>query len=439
MFQQLMKGVLTGGMLLGLPGLTLANSVSVALSSAKRVSAAIGFVITVSSAFVSSVFVSYVFISYSFVSYAYASAATDSETRSTILFTGSSQGMPYQVERIAQQQGTPWGIAFVDDQHLLVTFREGKAMLLNLDSGDWQQLSGMPHVAVYGQGGLLDVAKEPKPSGKPWYYFTYSQSVTGKSGQAATALARAKLEGNRLIQWQELLVTQSASDTSRHFGSRIAFDQSDHLFFSVGDRGHRPNGQDMTTHAGKILRLNLDGSVPEDNPFVRTPNALHEIWSLGHRNPQGMAYDSTTGRLWSIEHGPRGGDEINLIRKGVNYGWPVTSHGKEYWGPVDVGEATEKAGIESPKKVYIPSIAPGSLMLYTGSSFPAWRGNLFSGALKLRHLNRVEPQADGSIRHEERLLESLDERIRALAQSPEGWIYFSTDSGGIYRIRPSDQ
>jgi glucose/arabinose dehydrogenase len=186
------------------------------------------------------------------------------------------------------------------------------------------------------------------------------------------------------------------------------------------------------------MRLRLDGSIPDDNPFLSRDNALPEIWSYGHRNPQGLLYDNNTGNLWSIEHGPRGGDEINLVVKGANYGWPVISYGKEYWGPVSIGEGTEKPGMEQPVKVYIPSIAPGSLLLYSATAFPQWQGNLFSGALKLRHLNRVSISVDNKAIAEERLLGDLNERIRALAQSPEGWIYFSTDSGKIIRMRPRE-
>ena len=266
-----------------------------------------------------------------------------------------------------------------------------------------------------------------------WIYFTYSKELQGKG---VTTLARARLNGKRLVAFQDMLITRSASTTGRHFGSRITFDGTGHLFFSVGDRGVRPNGQDLSTHAGSILRLTLDGSVPENNPFVQQRNALPEIWSYGHRNPQGIFYDRKQRRLWSIEHGPRGGDEINLILPGRNYGWPVISYGKEYWGPVQVGEGTEKEGMEQPVKFYVPSIAPGSLIVYSGKAFPAWKGNLFAGALKLTHLNRVEIDSSGRAVAEERLLEGLGERIRALVESPQGWLYFSTDSGRIFRLRP---
>ncbi|BCO30452.1 dehydrogenase [Thiohalobacter sp. COW1] len=338
-----------------------------------------------------------------------------------------------RLETVAEGLGIPWGMAFLDAGTLLFTERAGRVGRLNLATGAVSYLDGVPGVYAEGQGGLLDIAPAPDHAETGWIYFTYAKPV---DGQGATTLARARLSGDRLVDWQELIVTQSRSDTTRHFGSRIAFDGRGHLFFGIGDRGVRPNGQDLSTHAGSVLRLKLDGSVPQDNPFVGREDVLPEIWSYGHRNPQGLVYDSGHDRLWLIEHGPRGGDEINLVTPGANYGWPVVSHGQEYWGPVDVGEATSKPGMTDPVKVYIPSIAPGSLLLYSGQAFPDWQGDLFSGALKLRHLNRVTLDADGNPTGEQRLLQDLDARIRALAESPEGWLYLSTDSGRIYRLRP---
>lgn len=347
-----------------------------------------------------------------------------------------SQSNPnFKLELLAQGLGVPWGMAFLNDRELIFTERQGNIRILDLESLEITTLRGAVEVDAEGQGGMLDVATGPDYTTRGWLYFTYSKSTV--SG-AVTTLARARRMGNQLSDWQELLVTDSATSGYRHFGSRIAFDQQGHVFFGVGDRGERDSAQDLSSHAGTIMRLRLDGSIPDDNPFLSRDNALPEIWSYGHRNPQGLLYDNNTGNLWSIEHGPRGGDEINLVVKGANYGWPVISYGKEYWGPVSIGEGTEKPGMEQPVKVYIPSIAPGSLLLYSATAFPQWQGNLFSGALKLRHLNRVSISMDNKAIAEERLLGDLNERIRALAQSPEGWIYFSTDSGKIIRMRPRE-
>ncbi|VAW93854.1 PQQ-dependent oxidoreductase, gdhB family [hydrothermal vent metagenome] len=349
-------------------------------------------------------------------------------------FMVSSEGLKLKVELVAEGLGIPWGLAFISENTLLVTERSGLVSLLYLDKGIKIALKNMPRVMVVGQGGMLDVALSPDYKKTGWIYFTYVKEV---NGEGTTVLARSKISNDKFTQWQELLVSRSATDTGYHFGSRIAFDGEAHVFFSIGDRGERPNGQDLTNHAGSIIRLNLDGSIPEDNPFVKVKGALPEIWSYGHRNSQGLAYDFVNKRLWSIEHGPRGGDEINLILKGENYGWPIISHGKEYWGPVSVGEGTHRKGMQDPVKVYIPSIAPGSLIIYNGNALPAWKGNLLSGALKLRHINRVVIDKAGKEVKEERLFKSMNERIRALTQSSEGWIYFSTDSGKIYRVRPT--
>jgi glucose/arabinose dehydrogenase len=348
--------------------------------------------------------------------------------------TFKSEGMEITVERVAKGLNIPWGMTFLSATKLLVTEREGQILLLNLKQSTKTILKNIPNVMAEGQGGMLDIALSPNYKNNGWIYFTYVKDI---DGEGATVLARAKLKQNRFYKWQELLVSESTTDTSRHFGSRIAFDKKGHVFFGIGDRGERPNAQDLTNHAGSIMRLNLDGSIPNDNPYVNSKTILTEIWSYGHRNPQGLAYDHKFNRLWEIEHGPRGGDEINFIKKGANYGWPIISYGKEYWGPLAIGEGTHRQGMEQPVKVYVPSIAPGSLLIYSGNAFPKWQGNLFSGALKLRHINRIVLNKKGEAINEERLLKSLDNRIRALTQSPEGWIYFSTDSGEIYRIRPN--
>jgi aldose sugar dehydrogenase len=337
------------------------------------------------------------------------------------------------VELVVEDLGVPWGMAFLSADEIIFTQRNGKIGIVNTQNSKLSWLKNIPSVYHDGQAGLLDVAISPEYKKSGWIYFTYSKKINSKS---ATTLARAKLKNNTLYNWQDLLISKSTEENSYHYGSRIAFDTKGHVFFSIGDRGVRTNAQNLNNHAGSVIRLNLDGSIPKDNPFIDNINALPEIWSYGHRNPQGLVYDQQTDRLWLIEHGPRGGDEINLVLAKHNYGWPIISYGKEYWGPVNVGEGTHKKGMQQPIKTYIPSIAPGSLMLYSGKTFPSWQGNLFSGALKLRHLNRVKINSQGKAVDEERLLEALNERIRCVIQSPEGWIYLSTDSGKILRIKP---
>jgi len=354
---------------------------------------------------------------------------------SSALHVIESENMKLRLEQVADGLGIPWGMSFISGSEMLVTERSGGVRLLDVRSGKSRILKNIPAVLPAGQGGMLDVAVSPDYKNDGWIYFTYVKDVAADT-DGATVLARAKLAGDSFIDWQDLLVTRSDTEEDYHFGSRIALDNDGHVYFGVGDRGVRANAQDLSNHAGSIMRLNLDGSVPKDNPYSINKTFLPEVWSIGHRNPQGLAFDAENNRLWEIEHGPRGGDEINLIRAGANYGWPVISYGMEYWGPVAVGESTHREGMEQPVVQYTPSIAPGSLLLYSAEAMPAWKGNLFAGALKLQHINRIVLSKQGEVVKEERLLEELDERIRALAQSPQGWLYFSTDSGKIYRIRP---
>lgn len=339
----------------------------------------------------------------------------------------------FKTEQLTVLPGVVWGMAQLDSNTLIYTLRQGEVGLLTLSTGKTRALSGLPAIRGGGQGGLMDVAVPPNFSAQGWIYFTYSKQSAGK---AVTTLARAKLNGSALSNWQDLLVTQSGSNKAVHFGSRITFDDQGHVFFGVGDRGLRESAQNNQNHSGTIMRLNLDGSVPKDNPFVGQANALPEIYSYGHRNPQGLHFDQLSRRLWEVEHGPRGGDEINLIAPAKNYGWPVISFGKEYWGPIAVGEGTKKAGMEQPVKVYTPSIAPGSLVVYRGDAFPEWQGNVLVSALKLTHINRVELNQAGKAVAETRLLGELGERIRALLVGDEGYLYFSTDSGKIMRLVP---
>lgn len=342
--------------------------------------------------------------------------------------TEVSEGQKFNILELAADLDIVWGMTFISPDLMVFTQKSGALSTLNLKDLKIEKIEGAPKAHSEGQAGLLDVLKDPDSD---WIYFTYAKP----SGETAvTTLARAKLKNNKLIQWSDLLITKSQSDDVKHFGSRIAF-SGDYVFFSLGDRGHRPNGQDLKTHAGSILRLHKDGRVPEDNPFVKEAKALPEIWSWGHRNVQGLAYDQQNDNLWAIEHGPRGGDELNLIKKGANYGWPVVSLGREYWNPFRVGEATSKEGMVDPVMQYTPSIAPGSLLLYSGKVFTHWKGNLFSGALALTHLNRLVLEGT-RVTKEERLLKKLDYRIRAVIEGPDGLLYLSTDDGKILQIAP---
>lgn len=350
---------------------------------------------------------------------------------SQTVLTFTSEGMKIKVERVSSNLGVVWGMTFVSDEKILFTEKSGEIGILNLNTKKIKYLENTPNVLYQGQGGLLDVSISPNFKINKEMFFTYVREI---NGNGVTVLSKAELKNDELVNWKDLLVSKSNTSISRHFGSEITFDDKGHVFFSIGDRGERPNSQDLATHAGSIIRLNLDGSIPKDNPFVGQKGKLSEIYSYGHRNPQGLFYDKTTKELWSIEHGPRGGDEINLVEKGLNYGWPVISYGKEYWNPLSVGEGTHKEGMEQPKKVYVPSIAPSSLIVYRGDKFPRWNGNILSGALKLRHLNRIIVNSKNEAVKEERFLEDLGERIREVIQSPDGNIFISTDSGNIFKL-----
>lgn len=362
-----------------------------------------------------------------------SSGYTASVASTKSVLNGSYLQHDFKVELLTESSNVPWGMTFVSSHEVFITQRDGQAILLNMNSGQTQDIHGLPEVLAEGQGGLLDVATNPFSSQAQWLYFTYSKPTPAGG---VTTLAKARLMNSRLQNWEDLLVTDSATSTSRHYGSRITFDDKGHVFFTVGDRGERDNAQNPANHAGTVIRLNLNGTTPLDNPFVDQSNRRKEIWSFGHRNPQGIAFDQANQRLWVIEHGPRGGDELNLIMKGKNYGWPVISYGKEYWAPIAVGESTHKEGMEQPMKYYVPSIAPGSLLFYNGRAFPNWQNHLFIGALKLTHLNVLMLDQEGNVKNETRLLKTLNERIRSLTESPEGHILFGTDSGNVFIIKP---
>lgn len=333
-------------------------------------------------------------------------------------------------EKIANFSGVVWGMDFIDENTLIINKKDGEVLLYKLDL---KKMKNLAKIDIYynGQAGLLDVKVSPNFKSDNTIYFTYVKDV---NGMGATTLAKAKFINDSLVYFEDILVTKSRTNKSFHFGSRITFDNDGHLFFGVGDRGVRPNAQDLTNHAGTIMRLNLDGTIPKDNPYINDKNVLDEIYSFGHRNPQGLFYDKTNERLWEIEHGPRGGDEINLIKPTLNYGWPLVSFGKEYWNPLDVG-VKHKDGMIDAKKVYVPSIAPSSLVYYDGNIYQSLKGKLLAGALKLTHINILTLDKNTNIVKEERIFEKLGERIRNIAISPKGLIYFSSDSGNLYLLK----
>lgn len=319
-------------------------------------------------------------------------------------------------EKKAEKMGVVWGFDFLSSEEMITTDREGRFFLLNLKTKEKTAVAGAPKVFAKGQGGLMDVRLHPDFSKNRFVYFTYSYEENGKN---TTRLARAKLENKALVDLQVLFTANAWSTNDVHFGSRIAFDGKGFLFLSVGERNEREKAQDLKVHNGKILRMKDDGSDVQ-------------IWSYGHRNPQGLFYDQATNKLWEGEHGPRGGDEINLIEKGHNYGWPVVSYGKEYWGP-KISEQPTKKGITDPFYQFTPSIAACGLVIYHGDRYPDWKGSFFQGSLKLLHLNRLYQDKDKKWK-EDRLFQDQYGRIRNIGQSPDGYLYFSTDSGEIYRI-----
>lgn len=344
------------------------------------------------------------------------------------LSTGKSEGQAFSVEQVTTGHDIIWGFDFINANEIIFTEKSGTLKKLDLKTKKVTKIDGAPEVSFRGQGGLLDIRKDPSSD---WIYFTYVQK---KNSYGSTHLGRGKVKGASLVNWQLLLSTDIKSKTGRHFGSRISFD-GDYVFFTMGDRGVRESAQDLSNHAGAVMRLHKDGRVPKDNPFVKTKDAKAEIWSYGHRNPQGLVFDTSRKILFEMEHGPRGGDEINIIQKGGNFGWPRASYGKEYMLPMAVGEKTSKGTIQ-PLKFYVPSIAPSGLEVYSGKVFKKWKGDLFSGALKLKHLNRVSLKGNIAVA-EERLLKELNWRIRCVREGPNGLLYVSTDNGKILRISPS--
>ncbi|MFD1007358.1 PQQ-dependent sugar dehydrogenase [Oceanisphaera ostreae] len=340
----------------------------------------------------------------------------------------------YRVLPLAQGLHHPWGLVELPSGELLVSERRGRLLRLSVN-GNPTTITGLPTLTNAGQGGLLDLALHPNFANNRWLYFSYSQPGKGGSG---TAVARAQLHGSTLRNVEVIFVQHPKTSGSAHFGSRLVFDNQGYLFITTGERYHsRDMAQRLDNHLGKILRLHDDGTVPADNPFIHTPNAKPEIWSYGHRNIQGAAIHPHSGVLWTHEHGPRGGDEVNLIKAGANYGWPLVTHGREYSGGV-ISQNTHLDGMEDPLWVWVPSIAPSGMLFYRGQHFPQWQNSLFVGALAGRKLVRLT--LDGpKIIGEQALLEELDVRIRTLVQAKDGGIYLLTDetNGQLLKLLPA--
>ena len=330
----------------------------------------------------------------------------------------------------------PWGLAFLPDGRMLVTERPGRLRLVDADGRlHPQPVNGVPAVAAVGQGGLLDVALHPDFARNGWIYLSYAAQGEGGYG---TEVVRARLEGQSLRDLKVVFSMRPKTTAGHHFGSRLVFDRQGYLYITLGDRGDMGRAQRLDDHAGSVIRLHDDGRVPADNPFVALPNALPEKFTLGNRNIQGAALHPATGALWAHEHGPQGGDEINVIRAGVNYGWPVATYGRNYGSGTQIGEGTHKAGMAQPLLQWTPSIAPSGIAFYTGDKFPAWRGNLFVGALRGQMLVRLELDGERIVR-EERLLENKVGRIRDVRNGPDGYLYLLIDDarGRIVRLEPA--
>ncbi|MDP0498522.1 MAG: PQQ-dependent sugar dehydrogenase [Verrucomicrobiota bacterium JB022] len=352
--------------------------------------------------------------------------SSDDEVESVLTEAG-----PVSVKEIAKGLNHPWGLAFLPDGRLLVTERAGDLRVLEGNGKLSRPVRGVPKVFADGQGGLLDVALDPDFEQNGWVYLSYAES--GQGG-ASTALGRGKWQDGRIQDFEVLFRQEPRIDGNKHFGGRIVFDEEGHLFLTLGERFQFDPAQDLSNHLGTVVRLNADGSVPDDNPFVGEAGKREEIWSYGHRNVQAAAVHPDTGDLWIVEMGPLGGDELNQPQKGHNYGWPVVSAGYHYNGS-EIAKPETHPEFTGAVKYYSPVISPSGMAYYTGESFPEWQDSFFVGGLSSRQLVRIE--IDGQeVAHEERI--PLPERIRDVEQGPDGMLYVITDTkdGAIWRLEP---
>jgi glucose/arabinose dehydrogenase len=338
----------------------------------------------------------------------------------------------YQVETIIDDLNVPWGMVQLSDSIFLVTERSGQMYRIDVKNGQRKEVSGLPKITSRNQGGLLDIELHPDYNNNGWIYFSFA-SPEGEGRGDNTAIVRAKLKDNQLVEKQVVYKATPNSTRSHHYGSRIEFDRQGYLFFSIGDRGNRStNPQNLSLDGGKIYRLHDDGEVPKDNPFLSGDKPA--IYSYGHRNPQGMALHPETGDIWIHEHGPKGGDEINIVKRGRNYGWPVISYGVNYDGSAFT-ELTKKQGMEQPEHYWVPSIAPSGMTFVTSDKYPDWQGHLLVGSLKFGYLVLVKINDDNQVYEQEVLFEGVG-RVRNVQQLNDGYIYVAVDGQGIKKIKP---
>ncbi|WP_299336765.1 PQQ-dependent sugar dehydrogenase [uncultured Psychroserpens sp.] len=335
----------------------------------------------------------------------------------------------HSYELVVPELSNPWGFAFLPDGSMLINEKEGE--IIHFKNGNKTSVKGVPKVYNRGQGGLLDVKLHPDYKTNGWIYLTYASSEgEGKGGH--TALMRAQLKNNTLVDSEVLYKATPNTTRGQHFGSRIEFDDEGYLYFTIGERGNRDvNPQDITRDGGKVYRLHDDGTIPSDNPFVNDENAKTAIYSFGHRNPQGMAIHPETREIWTHEHGPKGGDEINIIKSGRNYGWPVITYGINYIG-TKITDETARKGMEQPLHYWVPSIAPSGMAFISSDKYKGWKGNLLVGSLKFQYLDNCYIK-DGKIVKEERLLDGLG-RVRSVNQGPDGFIYVGIENLGIVKL-----
>ncbi|WP_298288233.1 PQQ-dependent sugar dehydrogenase [uncultured Lutibacter sp.] len=349
------------------------------------------------------------------------------------LQTLNNNKFKFEVETIVSDMDIPWSMAFLPDNSILIT--ELKGELIHFKNGVKTNIKNVPEVYFRGQGGLLDIELDPNYAENGWLYLSYAANIENDGNGGNTTIMRAKLKNDALVETQVIYKATPNTQSGTHFGSRIEFDKKGYLYFSIGDRYNRDVlPQDITKDAGKIYRINSDGTIPTDNPFYNTKNAIKAIYSYGHRNPQGMAMHPETGEIWAHEHGPKGGDEINIIKAGKNFGWPKASFGVNYSG-TKFTDKTSIKGMEDPIHHWTPSIAPSGMTFVTSNKYPEWKGNVLVGSLKFQYVTRCVIENNKVVK-EEKLIENIG-RVRCVRQAPDGYIYVAVQNLGIVRLTPS--